>query len=80
MPKCQKIERGGLDQCGPEPVFALSGIALRNAAQIDPLATQNATCVAPMCDTKKTTGCLTKTLNVTADGNGLKMQSSVHPF
>ena len=58
-------------------MFALSGIASQNATQIDPLATQNAMCVAPMCDTKESIGCLIKTLNVRADDNGLKMQSSV---
>ena len=35
-------------------VFTLSGnIASKNVMQTDPLVTQNATCVAPMCNTKK---------------------------
>jgi len=48
--------------------------------KLSPLETQNATCVASMCNTKKNRNCLTKTLNITANGNRLKMQSSIRPF
>jgi len=34
-----------------QSVFALSGIASQNTTQIDPHATQNAICVATMCNT-----------------------------
>jgi len=33
-------------------VYALSSIASQKAMQIHPSCSQNATCVAPMCDTK----------------------------
>jgi len=63
-----------------DAVFSLSGIALQNATQIDPpLTTQNATC-AHLCAIQKNRSCLTETLNIAADGNGLKMQSSIRPF
>ena len=56
-------------------VFALRGIYRKILCNLTPLATQNATCVTPMCDTKNTS-CLTKTLNIMTDGNGLTRNSS----
>jgi len=58
--------------------YTVSHLKMRR--KLTPLATQNATCVAPMCNTKKNRSCLTKTLSITADVNGLKMQSFIRPF
>ena len=61
-------------------VFALSGITSLNATQIDPRCNSKCHMYRTYVRCKKPKGCSTKTLNITADGNGLKMQSFIRPF
>ena len=61
-------------------VFALSDIASQYETQIDPTPCD----LCHICHTyviqNKARSCLTETLNITMDGNGLKMQSSIRPL
>jgi len=62
-------------------MFALSAIASQNVMQIDPPLRLKMLHVSHLCAIqKKQKFFFTKTLNITADGNGLKMQSYIRPF
>jgi len=79
IPRSESAWEWKVDTSHCIPVFALNGITSQNARQIDSLRLKMPH-VLHLCATQKNRSYLTKTLNITADGNGLKMQSSVRPF
>jgi len=60
-------------------VFALSSITSQNVTQIWPPLRLKMPRVTPMCDTIKNRSCLTKTLNIMANGNAV-IHSSILVF